>query len=58
MPVAGDAMESAIVVVIKHQKISIGERTAAKLKLRIGSAVAVDNKSNFVCVDGILGWES
>lgn len=45
MAIAGDAMEAAIVTwLMNHQKISIGERTAAKLKLRIGSAIAVERQ--------------
>jgi rod shape-determining protein MreB len=43
IPIAGDAMEQAISEwLLKHQQLTIGERTSAKLKLRIGSAVQVE----------------
>jgi len=42
IPVAGDAMEGAIAQwLTKQYQVSIGDRTAEKLKLRIGSALQV-----------------
>lgn len=43
--VAGDAMDEAIVTFVKRRhNLSIGERTAEEIKMRIGSAVPVYNE--------------